>query len=239
MKALIAVFASFACFIAFSQPLQAATFEEALATERATEYETAIAMYRELALQGDVNAQNRLGLLYIRGRGVEQDLEEAAKWYRMAAEAGDASAQYELASMYFGNAIPTEDFTEAAALFKKSAEQGFTKAEVSLGTLYLRGDVYDVDYGEAMKWYQRAAEHGSAEAQYNLGNMYILGLDVPEDMVRGAMWVLVSIENPDVGMNIVGKTKVANMVGAKMTEEQRTQARTMANECKAKHYKDC
>ncbi len=240
MKTFNVTFSSFAFLIALMQPLNAATLEDALAATRAADYKTASAIYHDLAEKGDVKAQYNLGLMYIRGDGVEQSYTEAAKWHRKAAEQGYADAQYSLAAMHFNRDIPTEDYVEAANWYLKAAEQGHVKAQLNLGILYFRGDIYEEDMEESVKWYLKAAEQGNAEAQFNLGNMITRGLGVPaEDIVRGTMWVLVSIENPDVGKRIVSKTKIANFNATKMTEEQKQETRTLANECKAKNYKGC
>lgn len=45
------------------------------------------------AVQGSETAQYNLGLCYETGRGVEQDIDEAAEWYEKAAEQGNVKAQ--------------------------------------------------------------------------------------------------------------------------------------------------
>jgi len=239
LKTFTVTFSSLAFLIALIQPLSAATLEDAQKAARVADFKTAASVYTELAEAGDANAQYELGILYIRGMGVEQSYTEGAKWHRKAAEQGHVDAQYSLGVMHFNREIPTEDYVEAANWYLKAAEQGHAKAQLNVAILYFRGDIYEQNFEESVKWYLKAAEQGNAEAQFNLGNMYTRGLGVAEDIVRGTMWVLVSIENPDVGKRIISKTKIANFNASKMTEEQKQQTRTMANECKAKKYKGC
>ena len=52
--------------------------------------------YRLAAEQGDVFAQNNLGIMYRAGEGVPQNDKTAVKWYRLAAEQGDTDAQSNL-----------------------------------------------------------------------------------------------------------------------------------------------
>ena len=52
-----------------------------------------------LLIQGNANAQFRLGYMYPDGQGVPQDYEAAAAWYRKAAEQGNKWAQYLLGLM--------------------------------------------------------------------------------------------------------------------------------------------
>jgi TPR repeat protein len=81
------------------------------------DYQGAARLYRELAEQGDVEAQDRLGSMYNRGMGVPEDYAEAAKWYRKAAEQGYASAQYNLGNMYLsGDGVP-QDYVQAYKWF--------------------------------------------------------------------------------------------------------------------------
>ena len=59
--------------------------------------------------------------MYATGRGVPEDLAEAAAWYHKAAEQGHVSAQFNLGAMYAtGRGVP-EDLAEAAAWFRLAA----------------------------------------------------------------------------------------------------------------------
>ena len=44
--------------------------------------------YRKAAEQGHAHAQFNLGLMYSKGKGEEQNYEEAVKWYNKAADQG-------------------------------------------------------------------------------------------------------------------------------------------------------
>lgn len=46
--------------------------------------------YFEAARRGHAGAQHALGILYLTGKGVQQDAGEAQKWFRRAAEQGHA-----------------------------------------------------------------------------------------------------------------------------------------------------
>ena len=70
---------------------------------------------RELAEQGDVTAQYKLGTAYEDGSCVPIDNEKAVFWYRKAAEQGNSSAQYSLGRMFdYGCGVP-EDKQETQA----------------------------------------------------------------------------------------------------------------------------
>jgi TPR repeat protein len=57
-------------------------------------------VYKKAAEQGVSRAQNKLGLMYYNGEGVQQNYKEALNWYRKAAEQGFAEAQNNLGLMY-------------------------------------------------------------------------------------------------------------------------------------------
>lgn len=58
----------------------------------------AVQWYRKAAEQGNVNAQNNLGVMYAQGRGVRQDLVLAQEWFGKACQNGyqDGCHNYQL-----------------------------------------------------------------------------------------------------------------------------------------------
>ena len=154
----------------------AADFQTGVEAFERGDFAAALDEWRPLAEQGLAEAQNNLGLIYDKGKGVPEDYTEAVKWYRKAAEQGYPMAQFNLGRMYFlGRGVP-EDYTEAEKWFRKAAEQGNAGAQSNLGATYAHGWGVPQDYAEAVKWYRKAAEQGSARAQGNLGAMYYLVL---------------------------------------------------------------
>lgn len=65
------------------------------------------------ANQGDTEAQNRLGELYAKGRGVQQDYAQAREWYGKAASQGHPLAQNNLAELYFAGLGVSQDYVRA------------------------------------------------------------------------------------------------------------------------------
>ena len=143
---------------------------------------------RELAEQGDVTAQYKLGTAYEDGSCVPIDNEKAVFWYRKAAEQGNSSAQYSLGRMFdYGCGVP-EDKQEAAIWYRKAAEQGDGDAQNDLGVMYLTGEGVPEDKTQAAFWFRKAAEQGIATAQNNLGVRYLNGDGIPEDKAQAAFW---------------------------------------------------
>lgn len=146
------------------------------------------------AVQGDVEAQNNLGVMYDNGIGVVEDDKEAVKWYLKAAEQGYADAQNNLGVMYNNGKGVIEDDEEAVKWYRKAAEQGFAEAQCNLGLMYANGNGVIRDGKEAVKWYRKAIDQGLARAQFNLGTLYAYGNGVVKDDKEAVKWFLKAAE---------------------------------------------
>ncbi len=114
----------------FSLPVLAQNFEKGLGRFFLGDYAAALQEWRPLAEQGDVVAQNNLGMMYRDGKGAPQDYGEAAKWYRKAAGQGHADAQYNLGAMFYnGQGVP-RNYVQAHMWFNIAGTQGYVLAAV-------------------------------------------------------------------------------------------------------------
>jgi len=86
------------------------------------EYDKAFATMQSLAETADHGyAQYYLGMMYLKGQGTQQNLEEAGKWLRASAEKRIPQAQYNLAKLYMkGEGVP-RDYERAYIWFKTGA----------------------------------------------------------------------------------------------------------------------
>ena len=103
------------------------------------DFATALKELQPFAERGHTDAQYYIGFMYHAGKGVTQDLSEAARWYRMAAELGFARAQFNLAVIIFDGYDVARDLPEAAKWFRAAAEQGLVKAQSRLAEMYRCG----------------------------------------------------------------------------------------------------
>ncbi|HIE65463.1 MAG: tetratricopeptide repeat protein [Nitrospira sp.] len=118
----------------------------------------------QAAENGDAEAQYRLGLMYLNGEGVSQDLRQAAKWYRKSAENGNPDAQFGLGVLYFhGQGVP-RDTRETAKWYRRAAEQGSTDGQLGLGLLYFLGKGVQQNDKDAYIWLDVAAAQGHTQA---------------------------------------------------------------------------
>ena len=142
-----------------------AGFEEGMAAYERGDYATTVKEWRPLAEQGDSTAQHHLAWLYLIGRGVPQDDEEAIRWFRKSAEQGDSDAQTNLGSFYLlGDRIP-QDYTEALKWLRAAADQGHPFAQTKLGIVYEDGHGVPQDRVLAHMWFSVAAAEGSELAK--------------------------------------------------------------------------
>ena len=120
------------------------------------DYATVLRLAGPLAANGDARAQSMLGLVYYRGRGVPQDLNEAVEWFRRAADQRDAAAQFYLGVMYSeGQGVP-QDYAEAVKWYRLAADQGDAQAQYNLGLVYANGEAGQSDSISAYVWFNLA-----------------------------------------------------------------------------------
>ena len=150
--------------------------------------DASVADYIAKANEGEAWAQNKLGLCYYDGNGVEQDYTKAAEWFHEAAEQGYAPAQYNLGECYYYGEGVKQDYPLAVSWYRLAAEQGFDEAQNMLGLCYDNGTGVDKDHVTAAQWYRKAAEQGYAPAQNNIGVCYEIGEGVTKNTAEAAIW---------------------------------------------------
>ncbi|MBB1634119.1 tetratricopeptide repeat protein [Cupriavidus sp. UME77] len=90
--------------------------------------------------QGDADARNQIGMMYLHGEGVPKDPAEAVRWFRLAAEQGDADAQVYLGSALFnGEGMLLSNKREGVKWFRKAAVQGNEFGQLDLAIAHEHG----------------------------------------------------------------------------------------------------
>lgn len=163
-------------------------------------YAKAFTWYGESAAKGDISAKLKLADMYVKGKGIHQDLGVAVALYRNLADQGNAVAQYQLGEMYLSGQAVTQNLVTGLDLLAKSANQDNPDAAFSLGNVYAEGFGADADeqnilnedgvvynsmtegvsqnYKRSAAWYLQAATLGHADAQSALGMLYFQGKGV-------------------------------------------------------------
>jgi TPR repeat protein len=167
------------------------------------------------AEDGDADAQYEVGIMYLKGQGVEEDRAQAVRWLESAsvagneqaaaklrrmddqrdkftaleqqARAGDVEAQYEIGMMYLKGRGVEKEQEQAYVWLGKAAKQGYEKAITRMGILHQRGEVGEVDYEQAHALFDSVKDE-SVLAQYYLGEMYANGQGVEQDYATAIAW---------------------------------------------------
>jgi TPR repeat protein len=86
---------------------------------------TNINQLQEQAKQGNAQAQNHLGLLYLNGDNITQDFEQAWYWFNEGAKKGFEEARLNLGQMYREGLIQdyTDDMSKAKTSIAKTLFQ--------------------------------------------------------------------------------------------------------------------
>lgn len=144
-------------------PQQQTTATETPKTEQTT-FEANI----EAARNGDIPAQNKIGVCYYKGEGVGQDYKKAAEWFWKTAEKGNSTGQYNLGYLYENGKGMEQDYNQALYWYKKAAGQGHISAMNNLGQMYENGNGVKQNFTIAAQWYQKAIDKGDKKAERNL-----------------------------------------------------------------------
>jgi hypothetical protein len=106
------------------------------------------------------DAQHGLGVLYARGKGIQQSAEEAAKLYLRAAKNGSIAGEVELAIALFNGDGVAKNEAQAARLFRRAALRGNAIAQNRLARVYATGRGVPRNLIEAAAWHLMASGQG-------------------------------------------------------------------------------
>jgi TPR repeat protein len=151
------------------------------------EARVAVAM-RTKADAGDAGAMRALSDMYIYGRGVGRDPDEAVQLLRKAGEGGSAEAEQDLANLLFSGAPGVaQDRKEAMRWMASAGSHGNTEAMriVSYWRLSAPPGV-DAQPIEGYRWLMRAALLDDPYAQEKLSQLFADGMDEEGHAVKTA-----------------------------------------------------
>ncbi|MBR0202831.1 MAG: toll/interleukin-1 receptor domain-containing protein [Synergistaceae bacterium] len=132
------------------------------------DYSKAMEWYQKAAAQGNANAQNNIGYMYLHGLGVKQDYVKAMEWYQKSAAQNHAAAQINIGYMYRHGLGVKQDYAKAAEWFEKAALNKNESAQFNLGLMYLNGLGVPQSNEKAIEWLKKAAEQGDEDAKKEL-----------------------------------------------------------------------
>jgi len=96
-------------FTIISTPVHA-DFNDGVVSYLTGDYDKSFKTMQSLAETSDHGyAQYYLGMMYMKGQGVDQDYRNAGEWFRKASEKSIPQAQYKLGDLYFkGRGVPKD-----------------------------------------------------------------------------------------------------------------------------------
>ena len=208
-------------------------FDAAVRAAEAGDFETAVGKFQALAEAGDPRGENGLGVLYLRGDGLERSVERAVELFRSAAKGGLRAAEKNLGELYAeGVGVPRDDAL-AAHWFGLAAAKGESGAQVSLGVMHAQGRGVPQDHARAMALFRQSAEQGNAEAQANIGHLYRAGYGVARNYVLAYAWYGVAAASGfEMGPEL--RESVAQLLTPSQLEEGRSVARGIWKELQAR-----
>ncbi|MCL6682641.1 SPOR domain-containing protein [Sphingomonas alba] len=166
MRLRIAI-ASVALALGSSVTAQAPTVKSGVEAWQRGDHAGAVAIWRNLAEKGNVDAAFDLGQAYRLGKGVPADSSQAKHWLEVAAKKGHTDAQVSLGLLLFDSG----DRATAMTWLKRAAEKGEPRALLVVGTALFNGDGLPQDPVLGYAYVSRAAAQGLAPAKSTLTEM--------------------------------------------------------------------
>ena len=133
-----------------------------LSNEQQCEMDQAVAMLREAADQGHMEAQAHCGDLYELEWGVAKDDGLSFVYNEKAAQQGNAVCQSNLGGFYLHGRGCEINYERAAEWLKRAASTGGMRAQCMLAQLHEYGDGVAKDYLEARRLYTLSSAQGFA-----------------------------------------------------------------------------
>ena len=127
--------------------------------------------------QGNTSSQSRLGWMYLKGEGVQQNVTESLKWYRKAVELEETRPVQARAYL-----LRVEGLRRSNEMGSQSRRTRWGPAQFKIGYMYYKGQGVKQDYEEAAKWFIKDASRNSARAQLRIGFILSKGIGVPKDL---------------------------------------------------------
>ncbi len=136
------------------------------------DYKKAYELWMPLAEEDNPDAQYNLGLLYMKGLGVEKSDRRALVWFVRAGNNGLADAQYNAGVMFYLGRGVYPDHKSAVEWWQRAAEQEHANAQNNLAIMYAFGYGIGSDKDKALELWAAAARQGHPDALDSLINAY-------------------------------------------------------------------
>ena len=139
-------------------------------------------LFEEAFQTGNIEALLYLSSSFLKGKGVDQDIEKGIWYLSLAVEKQNSKAIIELADYYRKGIYVDKNIPLAISLLKKTSEPN---------AMYLLGEIYrdNYEYDTAFKYNLIAAEGNNVYAQYNTALAYAIGQGIKRDVQEAKRWL--------------------------------------------------
>lgn len=141
---------------------------KALRAYKNKDFKTAFDIWSEEVKHKNDQAMANLGLMYLKGEGVEKDFTKAKEWFEKASDYDNDSANFNLAFMYQTKIGVEEDVPKAIEYFRKAVKKGHTQASFRLALLLLKDRTNIKSLQEGFDCMVKAALDGHVMAKVQL-----------------------------------------------------------------------
>lgn len=124
--------------------------------------------FRMAADHGCSKSKYKLALMFIKGKGVEKDLNQAIQLF---VESSEVEAKVALGKIYYSGYGVEENKRTALKMWTIAAESGDVAAQCTIGEMYLKGDGIQKDIVLAKKYLGMAKKGGSRRAKVLLDSI--------------------------------------------------------------------
>ena len=161
------------------------------------DYFKAKACFEIAAKENNYEAQNNLGIIYLKGLGTEPDPSLAFQYFMSSANGNYCDAHRNLGICYEHGIGVKQDYLKAIKHYESAA--GYEKSDVliHLGNFYLKGIGVQQNTDIAIKYYNLAIKIGNSDGYIALGNIYYNGVGCAVDYQRAKLYYEKAAEQHD------------------------------------------
>jgi len=110
--------------------------------------------YHKKAINGDIDATYKLGLIYYNGKITSQNLDKAFFYFDIASKYGSQKAKFNTAMIYSQKRFKNYNPKKAYKIFLGLAKENHIRSQYMVGNALLKGLGIKANPKEALKWFE-------------------------------------------------------------------------------------
>lgn len=162
----------------FISIINAMTFEEVYTIKQVQGTMKALSAYKELAKKNDPKALHELGLIYLKGDGIAENLNQAFEYFQKASDLGNLESTYVLGKIYLSQKTKYYNPKKAYNTFLDASDKNHAKSQLMIGRFLLLGEIVEKDYEKALYYFKLSSKQKEYDANCYIAYMYASGSGV-------------------------------------------------------------